>query len=380
MAPMDEDGLRARLAGRTVLLTGHTGFKGGWMTLWLRRLGARVVGVALPPPPGPSFCEAARVLDLADSRFADIRDAPAYAAATADVDAELVVHMAAQPIVRRSYRDPVETFATNVVGTAVVLEAARRMPSLRATIVVTSDKCYENLEQIWGYRERDRLGGSDPYSASKGCAELVVESFRRSFFADPDGPQLASVRAGNVFGGGDWGEDRLVPDIMRAAAAGSTMRIRNPRSVRPWQHVLDPVNGYLSLAAALLEHGAAFAGPWNFGPDHEGSVEVAQLVRLIRTAFGPDAPAVEMDEGTTGPKEAGLLRLDCAKALLRLGWRSRLGLAEAVDLTVDWHRAQMGGREDMRALSEAQIERLAAGAPNGRTKRGVLITASEGVA
>lgn len=349
------DDLSAAYGARRVLVTGHTGFKGGWMALWLRRLGAQVTGIALPPPEGASFAAATGICDRVDSRIADIRDPAAYAAA-APVDADLVIHMAAQPIVRRSYADPVATFATNVTGTAVVLDAARRMPSLKAVIVVTSDKCYENVEQIWGYREIDRMGGSDPYSASKGCAELVAESFRRSFFADPGGPQLASVRAGNVFGGGDWGEDRLIPDFMRAAAAGTPFLVRNPASVRPWQHVLDALQGYLKLGAALLSEGAAFAGPWNFGPDAEAALEVGALVREIQESFGADGPRVVRSPVAAGPQEAAVLRLDSFKARSCLGWRPRLAVPEAIRMTVAWHRAYMANGEDMLKFSERQIE------------------------
>ncbi len=350
--------LRAALGGRRILLTGHTGFKGGWIALWLHRLGAEVVGVALPPPPGPGFCTAAGVLDLVDSRFADIRNARAYARATRDIDADVLIHMAAQPIVRRSYLEPAETFATNVAGTAVVLEAARRMPSLKAAIVVTSDKCYENEEQVWSYREIDRLGGSDPYSASKAGTELVVASFARSFFAGPGTAALASVRAGNVFGGGDWGEDRLVPDIMRAAAEGGRVRIRNPQAVRPWQHVLEPLLGYLTLAAALLDKGRAFSGPWNLGPADDGAVAVGRLARMVCEALGSHAPHLRMEPSADDFREASVLRLDSAKARARLGWRPRLDLAEAVEMTAAWHLRHMAGDADLRAFSLAQIERF----------------------
>jgi CDP-glucose 4,6-dehydratase len=356
---LDEGPLREAFAGRRVLLTGHTGFKGGWTALWLRRLGARVVGVALPPPSGPSFCAAVGLEDLVDSRRADIRDAAAYGAAVADVDAELVVHMAAQALVRPSYADVVGTVATNVLGTAVVLDAARRMPSLRALIVVTSDKCYENLERDAPYREDDRLGGSDPYSASKACAEIVAESWRRSFLSGPGAPALATVRAGNVLGGGDWAEDRLVPDILRAAARGAPVRLRSPASLRPWQHVLDPVHGYLALAAALLTRGAAFAGPWNFGPDPDAALTVGAVARLFAEAVG--APAPVLAEDADAPREARLLQLDSAKARARLGWRPRLDIRAAAAATAAWHRAHRGGA-DMRAVSAEQIDQFVTGA------------------
>jgi len=350
------------LSGRRVLLTGHTGFKGGWLALWLRRLGADLSAVALPPADGvPSFFRAVGVEDVVDRhRLADITDEAALAAAVAGVDAELVIHMAAQALVRPSYEKPVETFRTNVVGTAMVLEAARRMPSLRGVIVVTSDKCYENVDWDWGYRENDRLGGSDPYSASKGCAELVVTSWRRSFFAEPDAPLLASVRAGNVFGGGDWSVDRLVPDIIRAVRAGEPALIRNPRSIRPWQHVLEPLSGYLELAVGLLEGRRELADAWNFGPDNESVVDVETLARSFRRAWGS---GLHFEFGSIGPAvhEARTLRLDSSRAKMALGWRPRLTLDAAVDLTVEWYRALLGGERDMRALSERQIERYTAG-------------------
>ncbi len=338
-----------------MLLTGHTGFKGGWLALWLRHLGAEVVGIALPPEPGPSFFEAVGLREILDHRIGDIRSPESFDGALAEVDAELVIHMAAQALVRRSYEAPVDTYLTNVVGTAVVLEAARRMPSLRAVIVVTSDKCYENREWVWGYRENDPMGGADPYSSSKGCAELLVSAYRKSYFSDPDGVQLASVRAGNVFGGGDWSADRLVPDIVKAAIQGGTVQIRSPGSIRPWQHVLEPLSGYLTLGARLLSSGSSFAGGWNFGPHADGVVDVATVAREIREAWGSDGPTLELAEITQGPHEAGTLRLDSTKAIAQLGWRPRFSLKEAVRLTVDWYRAFAANDQDMKSLSLAQI-------------------------
>lgn len=348
------------LGGRRVLLTGHTGFKGGWLALWLQRLGAKVVGVALPPPPGPCFHAATGIDDLVDSRIADIRDQQAFDAAVAGFDAEIVIHMAAQALVRPSYASPVETFATNVVGTAVVLDAARRMPSLRAVIVVTSDKCYENNEWAWGYRENDPMGGSDPYSASKGCAELVAAAYARSFFATPGGPRLATVRAGNVFGGGDWAIDRLIPDLVRAANSGTALTIRNPSSIRPWQHVLEPLHGYLMLASGLLDDGDRHAGAWNFGPDPEGVVDVGTLARLIRDAWGPGAPRVNFGAATDNRHEAQVLRLDITKARTLLGWRPQLDLEASARMTADWYRAHAEGHTNMRAFSNVQIDRYLA--------------------
>ena len=352
---LDEASLREALRGRRVLLTGHTGFKGGWLALWLRQLGARVIGVAKPPEPGPSFFASVGLEQLVDHRIGDIRLPDDFARAIADVDAELVIHMAAQSLVRRSYEAPVDTFLTNVTGTAAVLEAARKMRSLRAAIVVTSDKCYENRGWVWGYRENDPMGGADPYSASKGCAELVTSAYRRSFFADPAGAQLASVRAGNVFGGGDWNADRLVPDIVKAAVAGTPVLIRNPSSIRPWQHVLEPLSGYLALAARLLTYGAPYAGSWNFGPSTDAVTDVGTLARAIQRAWGPGGPQLQMGDATQGPHEDAVLRLDSTKSIIELGWRPRLSIEAAIQLTVDWYRAHHAGRQSMLDLSESQI-------------------------
>ena len=358
----DEAAVARALAGRRVLLTGHTGFKGGWLALWLKRLGADVVGIALPPLPGPSLFEALGVDTLLDSRLGDIGDPASFATALAGFDAELVLHLAAQPIVRRSIADPVETFRTNVLGTAVVLDAARRMPSLRGIVVVTSDKCYDNQEWAWGYRETDPMGGADPYSASKGCTELVAAAYRKTYFADPAGPQLATVRAGNVIGGGDWATDRLVPDIVRAGLAGEPVLIRNPGSTRPWQHVLDALAGYLTVAARLLD-GDRVAEAWNFGPDADGVADVREVARTVVEAWGPGHPDFLFGDGS-GPREAGALALDSAKARARLGWRPRLDLRGAVGFTVDWYRAWAAGRTDMLAFSHAQIAAFTGGHPS----------------
>lgn len=361
-ARFDEDRLSRALAGHRILLTGHTGFKGGWLALWLRRLGADTTAVALlPHGREPSFFEAAGVADLVDHRVCDIRDEATFLRTVEDCDPHLVIHMAAQSLVRPSYAAPVETLQTNVVGTAIVLEAARRFPSLKGAIVVTSDKCYENRGWPWGYRETDRLGGSDPYSVSKGCAELVVEAYRHSFFRDPGSPVLATVRAGNVFGGGDWATDRLVPDIVRAVAAGTPVHIRNPASVRPWQHVLEPLAGYLMLAAGIAEGDRSLAGAWNFGPDPEATVDVATLAALLENAWGRRSPQFLFGSEEDAPPEANLLHLDSAKARSALGWRPRLSLGEAVALTVEWYAAALDGSTRLRALSERQIDRYVRG-------------------
>lgn len=357
-ARFDEHRLSRALAGRRILLTGHTGFKGGWLALWLRRLGADITAVALLPcDREPSFFEAAGVADLVDHRVCDIRDEAAFLRTVADCDPELVIHMAAQALVRPSYAAPVETLQTNVVGTAIVLEAARRFRSLKGVIAVTSDKCYENRGWPWGYRETDRLGGSDPYSMSKGCAELVVEAYRRSFFREPESAILTTVRAGNVFGGGDWAADRLVPDIVRAVAADKPVQIRNPSSVRPWQHVLEPLAGYLLLAARLVEGDRSLEGAWNFGPDREATVDVATLASLLQSAWGRRGPKFLFGGAAAAPPEARVLQLDSAKAHALLGWRPRLPLAEAVALTVEWYSAALDGNRKLRTLSERQIDR-----------------------
>lgn len=352
MAP--SDALREAFAGRTVLLTGHTGFKGAWLSLILSELGARVVGVALPPLSG-SLYERARLDAVVDGRIADIAGRDAVRAAVAGVDADVVIHMAAQALVRPSYADPVGTFATNALGTAVVLDAARTMSRLRAVVVVTTDKCYDNTDQLWAYRECDPLGGADPYSASKACTELVAAAFRRSFFAADDGPALATARAGNVFGGGDVAPERLVPDIVAAHEAGTALCLRRPHSVRPWQHVLDPLLGYLALAAALLRDGQRFAEAWNFGPDAEAHVSAAALAGLFAAAWGGDL-AVVAGVGD-GPHEAATLRLDSSKARARLGWRPAIPLGEAVRLTAAWHDATRRGA-DPRAVTRDQIARI----------------------
>jgi CDP-glucose 4,6-dehydratase len=342
---------------RRVLLTGHTGFKGGWMSVWLERLGAKVTGLALPPDSGPSFYQTCGVDGRVDSRLADITDAMALRQALEGVEPEIVIHMAAQSLVRPSYDDPVRTFATNVMGTANVLDWASRVPSVRAILVVTSDKCYENNEWVWGYRENDPLGGVDPYSASKGCAEIVAHSWRRSLLAREGAPALATARAGNVFGGGDWSRDRLVPDIVRAAARGDVMTIRNPDSVRPWQHVLEPVAGYLLLCQRLLADGQAFSGAWNFGPDPGATTSVRDFVTGFVSAWGDGAPRVETPPRTAHGTlhEAGLLRLDSTKARVGLGWSPQFQLKEAVGATADWYRRDLAGAP-VSSLTEAQIE------------------------
>jgi CDP-glucose 4,6-dehydratase len=336
---------------RRVLVTGHTGFKGGWLSLWLAARGAHVHGFALDPPTTPSFHDACGVAGIvADDRRGDLRDPAALDDCLAAARPEVVFHLAAQPLVRRSYREPLETFDANVMGTARLLEAARRCDAVRAVVVVTTDKVYDNREWDWAYRETEPLGGADPYSASKACAEFVCESYRRSFLA-AGGIRLATARAGNVIGGGDWAADRLVPDFLRAVTAGEPLAIRAPRSVRPWQHVLEPLAGYLLLAERLLESDR-FAEAWNFGPAEDDARPVGDVVdELCRLVPG----ARWHRDGADHPHEAGMLRLDSTKARQRLGWRPRWGLEEALARTIDWHRAWQGGA-DMAAVSLAQIQ------------------------
>jgi len=356
---VNESDLSRILRGRRVLVTGHTGFKGGWLSLWLRRLGAHVVGVALPAS-APSFSSAIDLEGLVDGRIGDIRTEAGFSESIGGQDFDLVIHMAAQAVVRTSYERPVDTYMTNVVGTAVVLEAARRMPSLRGIVVVTSDKCYENREWVWGYRENDPMGGRDPYSSSKGCAELVAAAYRSSFFSDPGGAQLATVRAGNVIGGGDWGADRLIPDLVRAVETGIPARLRNPKNVRPWQHVLEPLRGYLMLAAGLIETGARFAGGWNFGPEKDATVNVGTLAELVVSHWGGPPPEYVAERRADEPAESAVLRLDSTKSHVELGWEPLLGLDEAVGMTVAWYRKYMEDPADMRRFSQQQLDEYAA--------------------
>jgi CDP-glucose 4,6-dehydratase len=338
--------------GRRVFLTGHTGFKGSWLSLALKSLGADVWGFALEPDDARGLFSAAGVERDVHHRIGDIRDLAALSASVEEAAPSIVIHMAAQSLVRRSYAEPVETYATNVMGTVHVLEAVRSQPRIEAVVIVTSDKCYENVGVPTRFREPDRLGGHDPYSNSKGCAELVTDAYRRSFSKGASA-RIASARAGNVIGGGDWSSNRLVPDAMRAFLDGATLRIRNPGAVRPWQHVLDPVLAYLDLAERLVTAGDGFAEAWNFGPTEASEVSVERIVDGLIQRWG-DGALWEHDRGDH-PHEAAYLGLDCSKALERLGWQPRVELDEALDLTVDWYRA-FHDRSDLRALTLRQIE------------------------
>jgi CDP-glucose 4,6-dehydratase len=349
-------------SGRRVLLTGHTGFKGAWMALVLRSLGAEVFGFALAPEDGRGLFTVASVEQDLVHREGDLRDVTAVDAAMSEATPDIVMHMAAQALVGRSYADPVITYATNVLGTVHVLQAVRSAPSVKAVVIVTSDKCYDNRGWVWGYRETDALGGHDPYSSSKGCAELVTESYRRSFFETPGSARIASARAGNVIGGGDWARDRIIPDAMRTFMQGAPLRIRNPGAVRPWQHVLDPVVAYLLLAERLWAGDESATEGWNFGPLLSSDVPVASIADALVRLWGAGAHW-ETDAGER-PHEAPYLRLDCSKAVTKLGWRPLLELEDSLRLTVDWYRAFQRGA-DMRAVTLDQIAE-AMGAKVGR--------------
>lgn len=327
---------------KKVYLTGHTGFKGSWMSLWLQSMGAIVKGYSLEPNTEPNLFREAKVADNMESEIGDIRDLQKVSQSMLDFNPNILIHMAAQPLVRLSYQEPVETYATNVMGTVNVLEAARKCPNLKAIVSVTTDKCYENKEWDWGYRENEPMGGHDPYSSSKGCAELVTGAYRSSFFNTPDSASLASARAGNVIGGGDWAADRLIPDILRAFQKNEGVVIRNPLSTRPWQHVLEPIAGYLVLAEQLYLHGDTFAEGWNFGPKDEDCKPVSWILDKMVSKWGNGA-SWALDTNNN-PHEAGFLKLDCSKAANRLKWKPKWNLEDSLSLIIDWHQNYLSGK------------------------------------
>ena len=338
--------------GKRVFLTGHTGFKGGWLALWLTELDAEVYGYALAPPTNPNFFTVCAVNDrLVRSTVADIRDADVLTRALQTAQPEIVFHLAAQPLVRHSYTAPVDTYAVNVMGTVNLLEAVRHTPGVEAVVNVTTDKCYENREWIWPYRENEAMGGFDPYSSSKGCSELVTAAYRRSFLAPAD-IHLASARAGNVIGGGDWAADRLIPDYLRALDSKQPLLIRSPGATRPWQHVCEPLSGYLLLAERLCTSGEEYAEAWNFGPDTSDVRSVQWIVEYLYNRM-PDARW--QTEPSAQSHEAHTLILDSAKARTLLGWHPRWRLSTALDMTLTWHKAWQQG-QDMTALSMQQIQ------------------------
>jgi CDP-glucose 4,6-dehydratase len=342
--------------GKKVFLTGHTGFKGSWLCLWLTSLGAEVTGYALEPPTTPSLYELARVDELVTSIIADVRDLERLKSEMVKASPDVVIHMAAQPLVRDSYRIPVETYAINVMGSVHLLEAVRACPGVRAVVNVTTDKVYENREWAWGYRENEPFGGYDPYSNSKGCSELVTAAYRSSYFNPCDyarhGVALASARAGNVIGGGDWAGDRLVPDIIRSLLTGEAVRIRNPHAIRPWQHVLEPLSGYLTLAEKLHQEGPRYAEGWNFGPADADARPVEWIVQRMCQQWGHGA-RYEIDNGEH-PHEAHYLKLDCSKARSELEWHPRWDLERALDSIIQWTQHYRSG-DDLQQVCLEQI-------------------------
>ena len=352
--------------GRKVFVTGHTGFKGAWLSLWLADLGAQVTGYALRPPTQPNLYELAGIADKVRTVTADIRDREKLHEAMQEAEPDIVLHLAAQPLVLDSYRNPAETYEINVMGTVNLLEAVRRCPAVRAVVNVTTDKCYENQEWVWGYRENDRLGGADPYSSSKACSELVTSAYRQSFFAGEEHrPAVATARAGNVIGGGDWAPDRLLADCFRALLAGEKIRLRNPGSIRPWQHVLEPLYGYLTLAERLAQYGDEFAGAWNFGPAAEDAQSVAWVVKTLCGFWGEDADFEIAEAAMHQPNETRYLRLDAAKSREKLDWQPRWSTRQAVRAAVDWTKG-FRRNADLQQMTLDQIheyERQAAEQP-----------------
>jgi CDP-glucose 4,6-dehydratase len=339
---------------KKVLITGHTGFKGSWLSLWLQKMGAKVAGYSLSPPTKPSLFDIARVADNMTSIIGDIRDLEFLQSAISSQRPEIIIHMAAQSLVRYGYENPVETYSTNIMGTVNILEAVRQTKCAKVVLIVTSDKCYENKEWMWGYRENDPMGGYDPYSSSKGCAELITTAYHKSYFSN-NGIAIASVRAGNVIGGGDWSEDRLIPDMMKAYMEHRTVLIRNPQAIRPWQYVLDPLRGYLILAERLWSNGEEYTGGWNFGPLDGDAKPVSWIVNEVKRILGDDF-SWKLDNRSEHPKEAHYLKLDCSKARNKLEWKPKLSIKEALTWTVEWYRNFLLNK-DMRIYTELEISR-----------------------
>jgi CDP-glucose 4,6-dehydratase len=343
--------------GKKVFMTGHTGFKGGWLSLWLQEMGAIVKGYSLPAPTSPSLFEEAKVGMRMSNEEGDIRDFTHLRQVISEFKPEIVFHMAAQPLVRLSYEDPMETYSTNVMGTVYLLEAVKQVGGVKAVVNITSDKCYENREWVWGYREDEAMGGYDPYSNSKGCAELVASSYRQSFFNKDKyaehGCALASVRAGNVIGGGDWADDRLIPDMLKAFSNNKAVEIRSPHAIRPWQHVLEPLSGYITIAEHLYEHGCDFAEGWNFGPKDEDAKPVEWIVNTLTSVWGDDA-SWSLSEGEH-PHEAHYLKLDCSKAKMRLNWQPVWDLEHTLTKIVNWQKAWLD-KQDMQQYTINEIK------------------------
>jgi len=343
---------------KKVLITGHTGFKGGWLSLWLQTLGAEVIGYSLSAPTQPCLFDLARVGDRMTSVIGDIRDLPHLMQVMKTYRPEIVIHMAAQALVRESYKSPVETYAVNVMGSVNVLEAVRQVESVKALVNVTSDKCYDNQEWVWGYRESEAIGGYDPYSSSKGCAELVTAAYRNSFFHPADSKHrvgIATARAGNVIGGGDWASDRLIPDILKAWQSGEKVVIRYPQAMRPWQHVLEPLSGYLTLAEHLYRDGASYGGAWNFGPNESDAQTVGWIVEQMANLWGNEVCWTR--ENLVQPHEAHYLKLDCSKARSQLKWQPKLDIKTALAWVIDWTKALQSGA-DMKDITINQIKQF----------------------
>lgn len=343
--------------GKRVFITGHTGFKGGWLSLWLQEMGALVKGYSLPAPTEPSIFEEAQVWAEMSSEEGDVRDFTHLRQIIAEFKPEIVFHMAAQPLVRLSYDDPIETYSTNVMGTVYLLEAVKQVGGVKAVVNITSDKCYENREWVWGYREDEAMGGYDPYSNSKGCAELVASCYRQSFFNKDNyyehGCALASVRAGNVIGGGDWADDRLIPDMLKAFSDRRSVEIRSPHAIRPWQHVLEPLSGYITIAELLYEHGPEFSEGWNFGPKEEDAKPVEWIVDRLSNLWGEGA-SWYLSEGEH-PHEAHYLKLDCSKAKMRLNWQPVWSLEQTLIRIVKWQKAWLA-KQDMKQYTLQEIK------------------------